>query len=259
MNHIRIVFKFVIHFLTAKNTYGFGVHSPFIFHFTKFVIYDKSSYYIFSSIEKIRFSLIKDKKKINFIDFGTGKSRNMSINKIASKSLKSAKFGQLLYRVSDFCKARNILELGTSFGLTTSYLASSLSTSRIVSLEGSQQIANIAIENFKLLDIGNIKIVVGDINQTLPKVMTDFDQLDLIFIDANHTSEATLSYFDQVLTKTHSNSCIVIDDIHWSLDMEKAWEKIKSNSKVTTSIDLFQVGIVFFNSDLNINHYKMRY
>jgi len=259
MNRIRIVFKFVIHFLTAKNSYGFGVHSPFIFHFTKFVIYDKSSYYIFSSIEKIRSTLIKDKKVINFVDFGTGKNRSKSIKEIASKSLKSAKYGQFLYRVSDFCKASNILELGTSFGLTTSYLASSLSTSKIVSLEGSQQIANIAIENFNLLNIKNIKIVVGDINQTLKKVLNEFDQLDLIFIDANHTSVATLSYFEQILNKIHSDSCIVIDDIHWSKDMEKAWKEIKNHTKVTTSIDLFQVGIVFFNSDLNRKHYKMRY
>jgi len=259
MIRFRVVFKFVVHFLTAKNTHGFGVHSPLIYHFTKFVIYNKSSYYIFPTIEKIRLSLKNDKRILHVVDYGTGKNRNISVAEIASSSLKSAKYGQLLYRMTDYSKALNILELGTSFGLTTSYLASSVSTSRIVSMEGSQPIANIAIENFSSLDINNIQIVVGDINQTLSKVLNEFNRLDLIFIDANHKSEAILSYFEQSILKIHTGSIIIVDDIYWSSDMEKAWEQIKKHSRVTTTIDLFQMGIVFFNSDLTKKHYKMRY
>jgi len=259
MNRIRITFKFILHFLTAKNTLGFGVHSPYVFHFTKFVIYNKGSYYIFSAIEKIRSSLKNDKRILNVIDFGTGRKSNISIAEITTKSVKSAKYGQLLFRLSDYIQARNILELGTSFGLTTSYLAASSSSSRVVSLEGSQQIADVAIENFKKTDIKNIKIIVGNIDQTLSKVLAEFDFLDLIFIDANHKYQALINYFEQGLTKINSNSIMVIDDIYWSSEMEKAWTIIKENPMVMSTIDLFELGIVFFNSDLNKKHYKMRY
>jgi predicted O-methyltransferase YrrM len=259
MNRLRIAIKFINHFLTAKNTKGFGVHSPSLFHFTKFVIYNKSSYYIFSSIEEIRRKLKKDKRILNVDDFGTGIKKSKSIAEIASKSIKSAKYGQLLYRLTDYIKARNILEFGTSLGLTTSYLASSSSISRVVSLEGSKQIATIAIENFGLLNIKNIQIVTGNIDLTLSKVLNDFDQLDLVFIDANHKSTAVLNYFDECMVKTHKDSMIVVDDIYWSPDMETAWKKIKNNPQVTATIDLFQMGIVFFNPDLHKKHYKMRY
>jgi len=259
MNRIRITFKFILHFLTAKNTLGFGVHSPYVFHFTKFVIYNRGSYYIFSAIEKMRLSLKNDKRILNFVDFGTGDKSNISIAEITAKSMKSAKYGQLLYRLSDYIQARKILELGTSLGLTTSYLAASSSISKVVSLEGSQQIADVALENFKHLEIKNIKIIVGNIDQTLSNVLKEFDYLDLIFIDANHKYQALINYFEQGLTKINTDSIMVIDDIYWSSDMERAWKVIKENPLVMSTIDLFELGIVFFNSDLNKKHYKMRY
>jgi predicted O-methyltransferase YrrM len=259
MNQIRITFKFILHFLTAKNTHGFGVHSPYVFHFTKFVLDNNGTYYIFTAIEKIRSKLKKDNRRLTVVDFGTGSKTDILVSEIATRSVKSNKYGQLLYRLSDYIHARNILELGTSVGLTTSYLAAPSSESRVISLEGSQQIADVAIENFKHLELKNIQIIIGNIDQTLTGVLDEFDHLDLIFIDANHTSQAVLNYFDQALTKINSGSIMVIDDIYWSADMEKAWKIIKDHPLVMATIDLFELGIVFFNSDLNKKHYKMRY
>ena len=259
MNRIRITFKFILHFLTAKNTHGFGVHSPYVFHFTKFVVDNNGSYYIFSTIEKIRLRLKKDKRLLNVVDFGTGRKSNILVSEIAKKSIKSGRYGQLLYRLSDYIQARNILELGTSVGLTTSYLAAPSSTSCVVSLEGSQQIANVAIENFKQLNLKNIQLIIGNIDQTLSEVLNGFDHLDLIFIDANHTSLAVLNYFEQALKKINLGTIMVIDDIYWSSDMECAWKVIKEHPLVMSTIDLFELGIVFFNPDLNKKHYKMRY
>jgi len=259
MNRIRIAFKFILHFLSAGNTHGFGVHSPYVFHFTKFVIYNKGSYYIFSTIEKIRSTLKKDKRLLTVDDFGAGRKSELLVSEITKKSIKSVKYGQLLYRLSDYIQARNILELGTSVGLTTSYLAAPSSFSRVVSLEGSQQIANVAIENFKQLKLKNIQVIIGNIDQTLPSVLNEFDHLDLIFIDANHTFQAVLNYFEQAIKKINSDSIMVIDDIYWSEGMEQAWKIIKDHPLVMSTIDLFELGIVFFNSDLNKKHYKMRY
>ena len=116
-----------------------------------------------------------------------------------------------------------------------------------------------AIDNFNSLNIKNIQLVIGDIDLTLPKVLNDFDRLDLIFMDANHELQSTLSYFEQSLTKIHNDSVLVVDDIYWSPDMEKAWKRMKEHPRVTSTIDLFQLGIVFFNTDLHKKHYKMRY
>jgi len=259
MNRFRIALKYILHFLTASNTHGFGVHSPFVYHFTEFVFNKKSTYYIFSSIEIIRSLLEKDKRVLDITDYGAGEKQKKTIAEIAAKSVKSTKYGQLLYRLSVYIKAQNTLEFGTSLGLTTSYLASPSSTMRCISLEGCPQVASLAIDNFKTLDIKNVQIVVGDIDLTLPEVLNKFSQLDLVFIDANHKSQAVISYFEQCLTKVHKNTVFVVDDIYWSKDMEKAWKMIKEHSQVIATIDLFQLGIVFFNTDLHKKHYKMRF
>jgi len=259
MNRIRRLYKFILHFLTARHTHGFGVHSPYVYRFTDLVVYNTSVYYIFSSIEKIRLSLKRDTTELEIVDFGTGGNRTKSIAEITRTSLKPARYGQLLYRLTEYIKAGNILELGTSLGLTSSYLAAPSSAARMVSLEGSEKLAEIAKANFKLLGITNIEIVTGNIDLTLTGVVDDFSQLDLVFIDANHHSKAVLAYFEQILRKIRSESIVVVDDIYWSPDMEYAWKTIKQHPRVTSTIDLFELGIVFFNEDLHRKNYKMRF
>jgi predicted O-methyltransferase YrrM len=230
-----------------------------MFQFTRLVLCEKNSYYIFETIETLRKSLKNDSRVLNITDFGTGINRKRTIAEISKKSLKSEKYGQLFFRIANYMKAQNILELGTSLGVTTAYLASPSTQIKCVSLEGCPEIAQVAQDNFVKLDIKNIQVVVGNIDNTLAPVLNEFDQLDLIFIDANHSSEAVLRYFEQCLLKVHNETLMVIDDIYWSADMESAWEIIKKHIQVTSTIDLFQLGIVFFNSDLHKMHYKMRY
>ena len=257
MKQLRRIRKYIQHFFTAQHTYGFRIHSPYIFNFTKYVIYEKNPYYIFSAIEKRREKLISDKRIIQVEDFGTGKSGKKKVSDIAKKSLKSAKYSQLLFRIAKEIQAQSVLELGTSLGITTAYLASANSNSKCVTMEGSTEIAKIASETFRCLNISNTEIIVGDINRNLSSAIDRLDKLDIVFIDANHTSKAVLSYFEQCLKKAHDNTILIVDDIYWSEDMEYAWETIKENKQVTATIDLFQLGIVFFNKELHKKHYKM--
>lgn len=257
MKELRRIYKYIQHVFTAKHSYGLRVHSPFIFNFTKYVIYEKNPYYIFPVIEKRRKVLEKDNRIIHVNDFGTGTSGKKKISDIAKMSLKPAKFSQLLFRIAKEAKANNTLELGTSLGITTAYLASANKGSKCVTMEGADEIAKIASETFHKLNISNVDIIAGDINLKLSSVIDEYDKLDFIFIDANHTSKAVLNYFNKCLEKVYDNTILVIDDIHWSKDMEYAWEEIKKNKYTTSTIDLFHLGIVFFNKELHKKHYKM--
>ena len=82
--------------------------------------------------------------------------------------------------------------------------------------------------------------------------------VDLAYIDANHTYEATWSYFDVLADKTHEKSVIVLDDIHHSEEMELAWKKICADERVTSTIDLYQMGLVFFDKRYWRRNYRMR-
>lgn len=53
---------------------------------------------------------------------------------------------------------------------------------------------------------------------------------------------------------------IVLDDIHWSAEMEAAWETIKQHPQVRMSIDLFFIGIVFFREEFKVKqHFTIRF
>lgn len=259
MNYFRNCFKYIFQHRLSKQTRGFGVHSPFVFRFVNYVLKEKIPFYKFESIEQLRTALLKDKREIDIIDFGTGSDRTEKVSYIARKALKSAKYGQMMFRMICYFKVKNVLELGTSLGITTSYLAASDADIKCVSLEGCPDLAKIAQENFRKLGLQNIEVQQGDINQILTTALNGFEKLDFIFFDANHQSSAVLKYFDSCLSKVHKNTVLVVDDINWSSDMEMAWKIIKDNPKVRTTIDLYQLGIVFFNTDLNKRHYKMHF
>ena len=165
----------------------------------------------------------------------------------------------MLFRFACLMQPKNILELGTCLGITTLYLAKARSSANIFTIEGCPNIAKIAQQNFKNLSAKNITSFVGNINTELPKVLSQIDSLDMVFFDANHTKEATLNYFYQCLEKANEGSVFIFDDIYWSKGMTEAWEEIYKNPAVTYSIDLFHLGIVFFNKEWKKSHFKIKF
>ena len=182
------------------------------------------------------------------------------IRQMSSSSLKPGKYGFLLYRIARFFKPRTILELGTSFGITTSYLAKAAPAAKVYTLEGSPAIARIARQNFSSLSIHNITLVEGDFDNTLSPLLGRLQAVDLAFVDGNHQKIPTISYFEQLLEKKNEDSVFIFDDIYWSPGMEEAWKAIKDHAAVTLSIDLFFVGIVFFKQGFKEKqHFKIRF
>jgi len=257
MKRLRFIYKYFYHLLSARNTRGHGIHSPFCYQFTQSVIYDKSSFYIFQEIEKLRTELKKNTTTLNIKDLGTGNSKTKTVGKIAETSLKSARFSQLFFRLINYFAFKNVLELGTSLGITTLYLSTASSSIRCKTIEGCPEILAVANDNFHKMNIQNIETKLGNIDEILLNTLNDSDKLDFIFIDANHKFPNAYNYFEMCLSKIHDNSVIVVDDIYWSNDMEKVWKLIKNHPLVQTTFDLFHIGIVFFNPDLHKNHYKM--
>ena len=200
--------------------------------------------------------MLADPTAIDVEDFGAGssviKSNRRVVSAIAASSLKPKKYAQLLYRMVQYYKPVTILELGTSLGITSAYLAAANENASVFTCEGSSAIAGIAIENFKQLQVNNIELTRGDFAATLPPLLTKLQSVDLAFIDGNHRKAPTLDYFTQLLPYTKPDTILVFDDIHWSAEMESAWETIKRHPKVTLTIDLFFIGIVLINPDFKI-------
>jgi predicted O-methyltransferase YrrM len=261
INKLMLYFKYVKYFLFSHTKHD--VHSPFVFDLITWVIEDKTPYYIYRPIESLRSKLLISDKKISITDLGAGslvnKARTRKISEIAKNSVKSAKYGQLLFRLVRHFKPDTILELGTSLGITTLYLASPRKTSTVVTLEGCPATASLAQTNIDALNIKNIQLITGDFKDTLPKALAILKKPDLVFFDGNHQKEATLLYFHQCLASIENDTVFIFDDIYWSTGMHEAWEEIKSHSLVTVTIDLFFIGIVFFRKEQEKQHFVIKF
>ena len=75
-------------------------------------------------------------------------------------------------------------------------------------------------------------------------------QVDLAYLDGNHSYTATIDYFNKILPYTNQNSVIVLDDIYWSNEMLKAWKQLTQHPSVTYSIDIYSSGFLFFNNNM---------
>ncbi|MBK8584225.1 MAG: class I SAM-dependent methyltransferase [Bacteroidetes bacterium] len=245
-----------------KSGTAHDVHSPFVFDLLNNVIHDQAQFYWYGPLESLRSKLLLDQRTIQVSDFGavsTGKKVTKKISTIAKNSLQEKKYAQLIFRLVNFSNAKNILELGTSLGLTTLYIANAAKKSRIITMEGCPEIAKIAIENFDKMKCKNIELVIGNFNETLPKTLSSIEQVDLVYFDGNHRKQATLDYFKLCLTKKTADSVFIFDDIYWSREMKAAWDEIIRNENVTVSIDLFKLGIVFFRSGIPKQHFRLKF
>ena len=205
--------------------------------------------------------LFSNQNSINITDYGKGssvfKSNVRKVSDIAKIAGITKKKAALLLRMADYFNPNNILEIGTSVGLGTSVLSIGNPDAQIVTLEGCKKTAEVAIALFSQNHLNNIELVVGNFNETLSDILKN-RQFDLIYFDGNHQKEATLNYFNQCLETVHNNSIFIFDDIHWSPEMQLAWEEIKIHPKVTITIDTYFWGLVFFRKEQEKQHFMIR-
>lgn len=240
------------------------MHSPFVFQFILHVLNNSSGYASPETIEQLRKTLRQDSRLLEIDDFGAGsrvaKQKKRTVAELARTALKPQKYAQLLFRLVRHYRPQTILELGTSLGITTSYLASANPAAGLVTIEGSKAIAEVAAENFSSLGLKNIRQRIGNFDDLLPDEIKGVSALDLVYIDGNHRYEPTIKYFHQLLPVLHNNSILVFDDIHWSAEMEKAWEEIKQHPAVQCTVDIFFLGFVFFRSEFKEKqHFTVRF
>lgn len=256
--------KYLHYHFTAYNGKGHGMHSPFVFQFILHVLNNRSGFVAPVQIEQLRKELLQDKRILEIDDFGAGsrvaKSKKRSVAELARSALKPKKYAQLLFRLVKYDQPQTILELGTSLGITTSYLAAANPSASITTIEGSKAVAAVASENFATLGLANIRQQVGNFDDLLPALLHRFSSVDLAYIDGNHRYEPTVNYFRQLLPAVHNNSVLVFDDIHWSEEMEKAWEEIKQHPSVQCTVDIFFLGFVFFRKEFKVKqHFTVRF
>jgi predicted O-methyltransferase YrrM len=262
----RRALKYLNYKLLSKHREGHGIHSPFVFDLINRVLRNNIDADIVNTIEKIRRKLIADKRIISFLDLGSGsdkrsrkpEKRSVGISEIASRSPVTPKYGAFLAKMAKEFGDPLIIELGTSFGISTMYMAAACKNVKILTIEGSSEIAQIARQNFIEAGLKNISLIEGSFEEIISD-FTDDMKPGMVFIDGNHRKKPVIQYFNKIADISGRGTVVIIDDINYSSEMEEAWKEIKLHEKVSVTIDIFRMGICFFREGINPNNYVIRY
>jgi predicted O-methyltransferase YrrM len=242
----------------SKNEHA--VHSPFVFNLLTKCFYDKTKKVEYLDLSNYRNTLLQNKNTIEVTDFGAGsrvfKSNKRPIYRIAQTAGISVKRAQLLFRITHYFQPETILEIGTSLGLATAALSFGNPKAKISTLEGCPETAKQAQLQLQKFNCNNVENLITEFKDYLQNIQTA--NFQLIYFDGNHQKQATLDYFDLLLPTVSNESLWIFDDIHWSSEMEEAWEIIKKHPKVSVTIDTYQWGFVFFRYEQPKEHFVIR-
>ncbi len=255
--------KYMGYLMFSGHWKGYGIHSPFVFDVVSRIMRNKTDRDIVLKIENIRKKNLSDDRVISIQDLGAGSSKMKNnlrrVSDITAYSAVSRKYGRLLSNMASEFGKPDIVELGTSLGISTLYLATACPDSTIYTIEGCSATAKIADENFKSFGINNVNLIQKSFDEAIPDIYRKSVKPGLVFIDGNHRKEPTLKYFEQLADMSDNKTVIIIDDIHSSGEMEEAWTLIKNYEKVTITIDIFRMGLVFFKKGMSRYNYVIRY
>ncbi|NLJ43112.1 MAG: SAM-dependent methyltransferase [Bacteroidales bacterium] len=257
------VWRFIRYMLLSGHKRGHGIHSPFIFDVVSKVFRNKIDPRVVFTIERIRKKLIAHQGVLEVNDLGAGseriKTRSRKVSDIVRYSSVPEKYGILLANMSEAFGGRMILEFGTSLGISTMYLASTVPGVPVITMEGCSLTADLATRSFKEAGLENIRVMTGSFDDLLPQVESEGNKPGLVFIDGDHRKDSVLRYFDKVAGMSDSKTVVIIDDINLSRGMAEAWDEIRKDHRVTATIDIFRMGIVFFREGINRYDYVVRY
>ncbi len=260
MEKLHALKKYIGYRWKAGNAHG--LHSPFVFELFNSVINDQTPFYGFESIEMLRSKLLTSRDSISMVDLGVGGVKNLdrirTVSSLASNSLSPAKYGQLLFRLANYFKPKVILELGTSFGISTLYMSLPSNETRVITIEGATTIFEEAKKNFARMSRQNITAINAPFESVLPTLLSAEEKPDFIYFDGNHRYTPTMDYFQQCLSVAHADSVFIFDDIYWSKGMTRAWEEIKAHPEVIVTVDLFKLGLVFFKKGIPKQDFVLR-
>jgi predicted O-methyltransferase YrrM len=260
---VSLAVKFFYYKLFSGHRKGFGIHSPFVFDLVSRIFRNKIDSVIVNKVETARKRMLSDRGIIKVEDLGSG-SRRMTdkerrICDIAKFSAVPRKYGIFLYRMAEAFGRPLILELGTSLGISTMYMAAASHEVPLITIEGSAAVSEIARMNFTGAGFHNIRSMTGSFESLLPVVEKEGIHPGLVFIDGDHRKEPLLSCFNRIADMSGTDTVVIIDDINYGGDMAAAWETIRNHRKVSVTVDIFRMGIVFFRKGIARANYVVRY
>ena len=176
---------------------------------------------------------------------------------VLKKGVISPTYDQLLFRLIKFFHPKNILEIGTSAGVTSMYMAAPYSDTQVCTVENQKEVAKLARLSFQRAEFHNIEVYNPKEDGTRYDKKIKETDFDLYYFGR----ESTVAEIREVLTrdsgKFTGNTVIIMSDIYKSEEKELLWGEMKQIRGVRVSLELFFYGILIFNEDLRPESYNL--
>lgn len=208
---------------------GHGVHSPFAFGLITDVIEERRPFYAYKELEQLRKSVS------------------------ARLPHYSERVDCLLFRLVNHFRPMDILEVGTGSGVSLCYLAAARRDARCVSIAGE----TVAEETVELVDrCKNASLLTGSMMDALMKELDVNPHIGLLHVA--HTDDYR-QVFEACVGHVGTDSLFVIEGIHEDGEKRKWWQQVVADERTRVTFDLYEVGLVFFDTSKHKQHYVVSF
>jgi predicted O-methyltransferase YrrM len=166
-----------------------------------------------------------------------------SLVEIAHVSSVLPHWGIFLWLCANAIRAKSILELGSSAGISGCYLASGKYCQRFVTVEGSAALAQLAEIHLRQVSKA-FQVINATFKEGLDQILPTFTEgIDMVYIDGGKNKSANLYWFDRVMPYLNPGSVVVLDDIHWSSEMQETWDTVRRHEGFLHTISAGRFGV----------------
>ncbi len=153
--------------------------------------------------------------------------------------------GEFLYWLVRSLKAKKILEIGTSYGMSTCWLGLSARANKgkVVSLELREEAVEAAKKNLSELGLEKtVKVIQGDAFEILKQFAEQKKKFDFIFLDSH--KQDYIEQFKLFYPMLSKGAIIVADNIHTHSQGTKPYvEFVQSNSNLLSQTNPIGNGV----------------
>lgn len=257
-NYSEKIRKSISIYKRIRHIKGHGVHSPFVYHLITQVIDERCSYYRIDDIEFIRKQLLFKEDVIPVPGKPSEKGNLVrTVGDITRREAISPKHGALLFRLTNYFKPKNILQVGGKTGLSTLFLTSYSSATKCLSLKNIPEYAPISDWVYVKAAQAPIDSRIGGFAETLPPALKDMHQLDFAFFNLYDKQTDYFGLFTNCLRHAHAETVFVFEGINANHRMKAFWKQVYTHPETTVAIDLYSMGLVFLNKKLHKRMYTI--
>lgn len=215
-------------YLTALRRYnrsrGFGIHSPFAFYFVRRVLRERCHYYAYEQLTKCRHT-----------------AHRLIANRKATKAIISQSNARMLFRITCYFVPRHILQIGSTYGVSTMAMLTVSNRSSLIIFTGSS-ICNDVFSQVTASEAHRIERFRG-LNETLDQY--DKRRGEGGFVLINNIEEGDIELLShKIKTIIEEGGVVVMRNLARSIQMKHFWSKLNASISHGMTFSNYRIGII---------------